>query len=411
MTSSRSCLALAAFLAGLASAQPLPGDWLLSDFSAAGGTINYVSPGGTTLTQILLTPPAASGLNLAAMHGNNADLMSAYIPNRSQGALPSPILVITPAGVTVTIATTAGPANAADLDQDGTFLLAGGYSPGGPVQELYRLDLPTGMLTTLATFTGTPNGLSLDHDTGDALVVNFNTGALLRVQRVTSIVTTIVSGLGSLSGAEFEPRTGTFIVTRFGIGLLRVTPAGVVSTVASPAGSSNGVKVDDETGEILVVNTGGTLTHLTPSGTVIQSRAYPGGRNLSGVELYASRKVSGSGSFAGGSTYNVNFSFPRSGGLSYVAAMSLSQRPGIPLPDGRVINLAIDPLLVLSIGGIPGITTGFAGVLDGSGRATGTVTLPSGFPAGLRVFISAVAVNPALPSGFETGNTLGATTN
>jgi hypothetical protein len=401
-----------ALLAGRASAQPLPGDWIVTAFSGAGGSLEYGSPGGTTLTSILLTSPVASGQNLAAMDRNNVDILSSLIPDRGMGWLPSPILMVSPAGTAATLATSLQPPNAADLDQDGSVILAGGYSSGTPtLYTLLRLDRTSGLLTTLTSFSTTPNGMTIDQDNGDYLVVLFSPGNLLRVNRGNLTITTIAANLGSLSGVEFEPRTGTYIVARFNLGVLRVTPGGVVTTIASPVGSNNAAKVDDETGEILVVNSASTLTHLTAGGTVIQSRNYGGSRNFSGVELYASRKVAGSGTLSGGSVYTVSFSFPRSGGQNYVAAMSLSQRPGIPLPDGRIINLAIDPLFVLSLGGIPGITTGFAGVLDGAGGASGTIALPAGFPAGLRVFISAVAVNPSLPSGLETGNTLGATTN
>jgi hypothetical protein len=76
--------------------------------------------------------------------------------------------------------------------------------------------------------------------------------------------------------------------------------------------------------------------------------------------------------------------------------------------DGRY---PIACLLRTSIRGLPGITTGFAGVLDGQGCATGTITLPVGFPAGVRFFVSAVAVGPGAPGGLDTGNTLGLTSN
>lgn len=168
--------------------------------------------------------------------------------------------------------------------------------------------------------------------------------------------------------------------------------------------------MDDATGNLLVCNTSGTVLLMTPAGVVLTTRAYAGGHNISGVDLYGSRRVPGSGPVMGGAPYTVDFSFPGLPGASYTAAMSLAQRPGIALPDGRVINLAIDLLLLISIGGIPGITTGFAGALDAQARATGTITLPTGFPAGIRFFVSAVALNPGPPGGLETANTLGLTT-
>jgi hypothetical protein len=340
---------------------------------------------------------------------NNADLVTA----RSITTSPSPILVVSPLGVIATVATSSASVTAIDVDQDGRSLIAAGYQPGGGIYYIGALDLSTGVITSLASFANAPNGFTLDHDTGDYLPVLFTEGSVLRVNRVTLAVTTLVTALGSLSGAEFEPRTGDFVVTRFSPspGVIRVSATGVVTPIATITGSANSVKVDDATGNLLVSNTSGSVFLLTPAGVVLTTRTYAGGHNISGVELYGSRKVSGSGPVTGGAPYTVDFSFPGLPGATYVAAMSLAQRPGIALPDGRVINIAIDPLLLISIGGIPGITTGFAGALDGQARASGTITLPVGFPAGVRFFVSAVAVNPGSPGGIETANTLGLTSN
>ena len=76
----------------------------------------------------------------------------------------------------------------------------------------------------------------------------------------------------------------------------------------------------------------------------------------------------------------------------------------------RVINLAPDALFARSLGGVPGMTTGFSGTLDATGRARGTITLPAGFRPGVRLFVSAVAVNSALLGGLDSGNSIGATT-
>jgi hypothetical protein len=132
------------------------------------------------------------------------------------------------------------------------------------------------------------------------------------------------------------------------------------------------------------------------------------------VEFYGSRKVSGSGAATPGSSYTIRFAFPSSPGAAYLAVMSTGLRPGLPLPDssGRVINLDFtSPLFGLSLGGIPGITTGFTGTLSPSGTASGTIAIPPGFPSGLRLFVSAVAVNGAFPSGLETANTWAFTIN
>jgi hypothetical protein len=69
------------------------------------------------------------------------------------------------------------------------------------------------------------------------------------------------------------------------------------------------------------------------------------------------------------------------------------------------------PLFLATLGGLPGITTGFAGALDAAGRAAATVLIPPGLPPDLRFFVSGVAVNPAAPSGLDVGNTCAFSTN
>jgi hypothetical protein len=92
--------------------------------------------------------------------------------------------------------------------------------------------------------------------------------------------------------------------------------------------------------------------------------------------------------------------------------MSTGLRPGIALPDGRTVNLDFtSPLFLLSIGGLPGVNTGFSGTLSPLGTATGTIAIPNGVPPGIRIFTSAVAVNVGFPSGLDTANTWGFTTN
>jgi hypothetical protein len=327
---------------------------------------------------------------------------------------PSPLLTITPAGVATTLATTAGVPNSSDVDQDGTHVVAIGTGNNAGATHFLQRVTTGGVVTTILTSPISPNCFAVDGDTGDYIIALFNVlpnGALLRVNRTSLAITTIAPALGRMSGVDFEPQTGNFVCTRFDAGtVLRITPGGVITTLL-PAGANNAIKVNEENGEILAA--GGTnVSRFSPAGTIITTRAFAG-FSFTGIEITGSRKVSGSGNFQAGSVYNVNFSFPQSSGSSYVAALSTGLRPGIPLADGtgRVINLAISPLLLISIGGIPGITTGFSGTLNALGQASGTITLPAGFPAGVRIQVSAVAVNGALPSGLDTANSLGITSN
>jgi len=398
-------IAVLSLVVSAAAQPPAPGDWILSSLTST--SLIRLNP-ATGMSNPFATPPGVWS-NCVEMAANNIDLAAAIGPSMTFPIPSSPFVIVTPAGVVSSMVTIPALGNQIDLDQDGSYLTPAqpGTAASG-IHALVRVSAGS-VVTTVAVLSSQPNAGAIDQDTGDYIAALFSTGTLLRIQRGTATVTTIATGLGTLSGVDFEPRTGTFAITRFlAPQVIRVTPAGTMTTVATFT-SANMMKVDDETGNLLV--TGGTAVGLlTPAGAVITTRAV-GGLNGTGVEVYGARKVSGSGNFAAGQIYNVLFTFQRSSGNTYVAALSMGLRPGIPLPDGRTINLAIDPLLVLSVGGLPGVTTGFTGTLDAFGQGTGTITVPAGFPPGIRIYCSAVAVNAALPSGFETGNSIGMTTN
>jgi len=381
-----------------------PGSWIIGDLSASVGGILRVDPASGALTTVVAGRPATF-FNWVILGGDNRSLL---------GNASTPLfhlLNVTLSGALTTVgAIGAAPSpNGADLDQDGSIVASTSAANG-----LHRV-VP-GVSVPIVTTPATLNNVCIDQDTGDYVLGIFSAGQLLRVNRLTSAISTIAVGLGSVSGVDFEPQTGTFVVSTFtGPVVRRVTPAGVISPVSATPAGANAVKVDDETGNLLVGG-GITLTNMTPAGVVLTSHALvgPAGLSISATEIAGSRKVSGSGPALPGSAYSYNFSFPASPGAGYVAAASTGLRPGIPLGDGtgRVINLDVtSPLLPLSIGGIPGLTTGFSGVLSTTGGATGTLLIPLGFPPGIRVFVSAVALNGSMPTGLDTANTWAFTTN
>ena len=161
------------------------------------------------------------------------------------------------------------------------------------------------------------------------------------------------------------------------------------------------MKVDDFTGHYYVVGYG-TVTEFSPTGTPLNTWNQPQSFWLS-VEVYGSRQVSGSGLARAGALYPIDFSFRGMGMATYIAALALSQRPGIPVGSGR-INLAPDPLLQASLSGA--FVTGFSGVLDDQGNAAGFISIPPFLPRGFTFFCSALAFKG---SRFQPGNTIGIT--
>ena len=101
----------------------------------------------------------------------------------------------------------------------------------------------------------------------------------------------------------------------------------------------------------------------------------------------------------------IQISFPGDGGKSYVLALSLTGcKPGIPLPDGRVIPLVPDKLTEATVRYVlPPLLTGNIGVLNTYDRALVTMNLNSLGSAvkGLRVWAAAITLDPAAPSGIS----------
>jgi len=397
-------------LAASAFGQPLPGDWIVDGYDRpppppnnqpSRAWLQRVIPATGAVSTIIETPyvmGTAQRLDVV-MAPNNVDLASAIdlVGN------PSQFQIVSPSGTILTTVNLPGQVFGHDLDQDGTFAGCGGSG------EIYRIDPANGSVTLLQRVNGLAfYDVRVDQDTGD-LLISANSD-LLRVARVSGIVTTLTQLLAR--GIDFEPRTGSLVCTPAGNGIRRVSRAGIVTTVhATFPSSGQGIVVDDVTGDLVVVSSA-QVGQVTAGGALVTSYALPSTYRMNGVELYGSRKVSGSGPATGGSLYTLDFAFPSSPGANYAAALSTGLRPGIALADGRVINLDFtSPLFLLSLGGLPGITTGFAGVLDAAGRAAGTVLVLPNLPVGTRFFASAIAVNPALPLGLETANTWAFSTN
>lgn len=101
--------------------------------------------------------------------------------------------------------------------------------------------------------------------------------------------------------------------------------------------------------------------------------------------------------------FKVVFNAPVDGGRQYVGAASLGAGP-IPLPPHNPLGLSPDILWFLTINNlIPTIYANTAGILDGSGQATVTVTQPD-IPAlvGLTFYMAYVTIQPSKPLGIRT---------
>jgi len=385
-------------------AQPKPGDFLVGDL---GGSGLFSVDATTGSASTVFGSPPGGFVNWVVMDYDNRQMM-VVTGNQTNGML----LRVTPQGAVTSLATVSlgTSPNGIDLDQDGTYLVTGTNSSNLGV--FLRVTSGGMVNSVLSSTPSRVNNVIIDQDNGDYMLALWSTGQLWRVNRHTHSVTTLATGMGSVSAVDHEPRTGNLVVTSFSPRLCFVIgPSGGILRSFNIS-HDHAIKVDDETGNYWMAGFSGVGVY-SPTGTVIRSYGSPLGRWTS-VEVYGSRKVVGSGSALAGTTYSLQFSFPLAGpGAPYIGALSLvGHRPGIPIGAGRVVNLAPDDLtlLMLRLGDIPGLTSGFQGRLGINATAVARINIPPGFPAGIRLFATAVAVSPNAPNGVEGGNTWAFTT-
>jgi hypothetical protein len=250
--------------------------------------------------------------------------------------------------------------------------------------------------------------MTVDPVTGDYWMVDAG-GGIGRVHHRSGAVTSLAStAFSSAWGIVHDETTDTFVCSnQVARTVLRVNrQMQVVSSFVTPTPIWS-IRVSPDTGNIHVLDGTSTLTEWSPIGGALRT-VRPGlALDRFSLELYGSLPVSGIGSAARGTKYELRLGFPGVRGLSYGAALSLGGiRPGIPLPGGRRLALAADALFRLTAahGDIPGITTGLRGTLDGAGRAKAMITIPPGIPPGTRIFASAVVLDRNAPGGLHVGN-------
>jgi hypothetical protein len=124
----------------------------------------------------------------------------------------------------------------------------------------------------------------------------------------------------------------------------------------------------------------------------------------SGGQQILSTKFEGlthSGIAGGSSAMTLWYRDTPSSGLVYVMGAALGNT-GFALGT-RQVPLDPDFLLVATLGtSVPPWTTGFAGVLNGSGQGSATVGNPGGMLTGLQVYVGAFTFDPAAPQGVRT---------
>lgn len=398
-----------AALTALACAQVRSGDVILCDRNSSAATNGHIVCVDRS-TSVMKTvrsgslPWASVGVGFI-MARNNVDT---YLIE--QGGPAYRFCRVSPGGIlsTIAVAGTSGEGDPTSccLLQDGKVAITA--SIPGTADFLRILDPATGVRTSL--YTARPSKAQFhdvrqNPDNGNLLVCSFAGSGLLEYDVRQATLRTICKAAGVLYSVDVEPTTGNFVATAPS-GILVISPQGtILKTIITVA--ARRLRVEPSTG-LYVCTTGwrsdaNRVIEYDSRGTTIRLHGPYNGFNFAGLDLYGSNQVTGSGPATPGSTYLVDFCFPGSPNLNYVAALALGQRPGFRL-KGATVNLALDPLFEASLQGL--FVSGFRGNLDVSGRARGSIKIPAFVPRGLTIYCAAVATNGTV---LLTGNTVGIT--
>jgi hypothetical protein len=454
-------------LAGLAAAQLKDGDLVIGQFNDPTAAARTYGPGsllsldpatGKVLTlnaRFTSVGTITVGPNWVEMASDNKNLMVAGIPS---GATPTALgngnwfFSVSPQGsiIRTLVSDTATPTtsghyiNAFDLDYDGTWILASGYS----LFAFNETTMSYGTLWTAGTAAGTHNAFVIDRALGgpEYVVGQFNiststNACLMGVDRKGHVASISVGGPSYVSGIKIDRVTGDYISSGFGIAgtgsggeYMRTTKKGVLQTLNAPTTATtmyraNGIYIDQQHLAYILTYDWQTQPVPTVANNYVCSvykmdlqgvyiTQYVFGSTLTraifapaGITEYGSRHVTCLGSGKPGTAVTVRFSSRRPGdaGKAYQLAAAYSYTSGIRMPNGQYLDLALDSLFVLTAqNALPFIFQNFAGVLDASGNATAKVAIPASMPPGLKmpVFVSGLVIDPGVPGGISSvGNT------
>jgi hypothetical protein len=123
-----------------------------------------------------------------------------------------------------------------------------------------------------------------------------------------------------------------------------------------------------------------------------------GGKTDAGARRWHHAPLTQLGAATPGGSFSLQLDLPGGAGLWRMVLLALGTQPGLPLPDGRKLELSFDPLFsfVLTTPGGGGAFSGFTGLLGPSASATSSVSLPgNGALVGLVLQSSVVTLDLA----------------
>lgn len=372
----------------LASAQARPGDLLIAHQSGPpfNSSIIATTPGSNTMTTVAtFQPTSLRGVMVGADNTNY------FAVARLE------VFKATPGGVITTLLQTIPVGNFAawnELDEDGEILVGTGFAGRG---GLMRIHPTTGLVTSILMTGVFPLSFCLDRDNGDIVMGDGGTGTLMRVRRDGSV--TSVSGLNTfVYSMDFHHPTGDVLIGSTHA-IHRLNPLNQLTTFTTVPFSMKALAVFGDGSVAAGGNNVPAILHYDSRGGFIAT-VYNGTLCNVCMVVEDEHNLWGLNAPQVGGVLNLSLKFAAHPGKPFMAAAALSPRPGIPV-DQRTLYLTPDALFRFSLQA-PWLFVNFAGVLDSTGRATPSpyVLIPK-VPSlrGLRIFLGAVVVDPAAPSG------------
>jgi len=142
------------------------------------------------------------------------------------------------------------------------------------------------------------------------------------------------------------------------------------------------------------------LYHIDASTWTVTSFAVSSLRTVSyAIDFYQGRNTQSIK--VGPRKWDIHLSAPGHPGHPYVVAASISGvRPGVPLPDGRRVNLLVDPVTMATVNNlIRPVWDSGPGVLNALGQARATLDLTGFGRLGIPLWVAWVVLDPKAPTG------------
>jgi len=305
------------------------------------------------------------------------------------------------------------------LDTNGDYIVLESVGASTFTNALYRVDRSGNVTATLWMPSGFfPSlGVTLDGDTGDYLVGlrGFTSNQIFRVKpNGSGGVLAGTTNVPLRNQLAFERRNGNTVIGAWpnaGPGaavLLSMSGAGAVTTILA-SGLNSGECVHPErasaanyryivgsdppnSGIFFVDGQTTAITTLHASQSYVYRHVAPNrGRNIGVIQRTPTR-------------WELNLNFPGEAGLTWAIGLSVTgTRPAAPIPGGRNVPIAIDPITVASVSGLlTGVLIKNAGTLDVNDNDTTFIDVTGlGIPS-VNVWAVVLTLDPNAPNGIRT---------